>query len=253
MEQTVKDDRCKKNTHDEADADPTMKNAHQRSPRKMVKRCLSVIIDIRVPLATLERCSNNAITRCTPRNKDFLMATSSTGSTEKLSQRAYRSLRQRIVDGELQPGQRLSLRKVASSLGMSMAPVGEALRELNRDGLIEMEPGWGARVRRLTAETLRNQHVLRTALECEAVRHCAERADEAQVDELSKLARELDRRIDTHAGPNRVYELDSQFHLRVAQLAGIASLVEALKANQLVRMLARGSLIAHALRRPPQQ
>jgi DNA-binding GntR family transcriptional regulator len=170
-----------------------------------------------------------------------------------LSQRAYHSLRHRIVEGELVPGQRLSLRKVASSLGMSMAPVGEALRELNRDGLIEMEPGWGARVRRLDAESLRNQHVLRTAIECEAIRHCTERATDAQLKALATLANELDGLIDQHAEPARVFELDSRFHLNIAELSGAAGLVNALQANQLVRMLARGSVIAHRLVRPPQQ
>lgn len=170
-----------------------------------------------------------------------------------LSQRAYQSLRSRIVEGELAPGQRLSLRKVASSLGMSMAPVGEALRELNRDGLIEMEPGWGARVRRLDAEALRNQHVLRTAIECEAIRHCTERVTDAQLKALATLANELDELIELHAKPARVVELDSRFHLNIAELSGAASLVIALQANQLVRMLARGSVIAHRLVRPPRQ
>src|SRR5262245_49496674 len=148
---------------------------------------------------------------------------------ERLSQRAYHNLRQRIVGGQLAPGQRLSLRKVAATLGMSMAPVGEALRELNRDGLVEMEPGWGARVRRLDLDTLRNQHILRTALECEAARQCSARATEAQFDELASLAEELDQRIDTHAEPGEIYELDSKFHLRIAQLSGAASLFEGLR------------------------
>jgi DNA-binding GntR family transcriptional regulator len=172
---------------------------------------------------------------------------------EPLSQRAYRELRQQILDGQLRPGQRLPLRSVANSLGMSMAPVGEAFRHLSRDGLIEMEPGWGARVRRLGADALRNQHILRTALECEAIRHCTERATETQLAELTQLAEELDRRIDAHAEPKQVYELDSQFHLRIAQSSGVTSLVQVLKANQLVRMLARGSLIAWRLERPPRQ
>jgi DNA-binding GntR family transcriptional regulator len=131
--------------------------------------------------------------------------------------------------------------------------VGEALRELARDGLVETEPGWGARVRCLDPELLRNQHILRTALECEAIRHCTQRATGTQLTELAELAKELDRRIDSHAEPQQVYELDSRFHLRITQLSGAASLVEALKANQLVRMLARGCLIAHSLERPPRQ
>jgi len=131
-----------------------------------------------------------------------------------------------------------------------MAPVGEALRELARDGLIETEPGWGARVRRLDLVALRNQHILRIALECEIIRQCAERATEGQLDELEKIASELDSRVDRQADPAEVFEFDSKFHLRIAQLSGVASLVEALQANQLIRLLARGSVIAHDKKRP---
>jgi DNA-binding GntR family transcriptional regulator len=169
---------------------------------------------------------------------------------ETLGRRAYRALRDQIVDGSLQPGQRLSLRSVAQVLGMSMAPVGEAFRELARDGLIESETGWGSRVRKLDLESLTNQHILRTALECEAIRHCTERASEAQIVELATIARELDLLVENHAPPAEVCELDSRVHLRIAELSGAASLVELLKANQLIRLLGRGSLIAHDVPRP---
>jgi DNA-binding GntR family transcriptional regulator len=172
---------------------------------------------------------------------------------ETLVQRAHRQLRQQILDGQFLPGQRLPLRSVARTLGMSMAPVGEALRELSRDGLVELEPGWGARVRRLDAAALRNQHILRTALECEAVRHCAGSATDAQLAALTELAAELDQRIDSHAEPKQVSAYDARFHLYIAQLSGAASLVDALKANQLIRMLAAGSVIARPLKRPPRQ
>jgi DNA-binding GntR family transcriptional regulator len=136
---------------------------------------------------------------------------------------------------------------------MSMAPVGEALRELSRDGLVEAEPGWGTRVRRMTAESLKGQHVLRTAVECEAVRQCARLASDGELTELMELASELDRRIDSDTEPTQIHELDSQFHLRIAELSGVASLVEVLKANQLLQMLARGSILAHDVPRPRLQ
>ncbi len=170
-----------------------------------------------------------------------------------LSRQAYFELRDQILAGRLQPGQRLSLRGMANSLGMSMAPVGEALRELSRDGLVESEPGWGTRVRKMTADALRGQHVLRTAVECEAARRCATTASDAQLAELLNLATELDRRIDSHAEPDQIHGLDSQFHLQIAELAGTAILVEVLRANQLVRMLARGSMLAHDVERPALQ
>jgi DNA-binding GntR family transcriptional regulator len=136
---------------------------------------------------------------------------------------------------------------------MSMAPVGEALRELSRDGLVESEPGWGTRVRKMTATSLRSQHVLRTALECESARQCAQAASDAQLAELMELAAELDRRIDSHAEPVKIHGLDSEFHLCIAEMSATASLVDVLKANQLVRMLARGSILARDVERPTLQ
>ena len=62
-----------------------------------------------------------------------------TDGKPSLSQRAYEHLRDRIVQGELRPGDRVSLRSAAKSLGMSMAPVGEALRELASRAGVELE------------------------------------------------------------------------------------------------------------------
>lgn len=172
---------------------------------------------------------------------------------ETLGQRAYYELRRRILSGELAPGERLPLRTVASSLGMSIAPVGEALRDLSHDGLIEMESGWGARVRKLDLDDLRNQHVLRTAVECESIRYTAERALDGQVDDLAKLAQDTDACIDGRGAPEDVQELDSAFHLGVARLSGCAVLVETLESNQIVRLLARGSILAQDREVPVRQ
>ena len=178
------------------------------------------------------------------------MAADLVDKSDTLAKRAYRRIRKLILSGELRPGQRLSLRPMAKSLGTSLAPVVDAFRELNRDGLIETEAGWGARVRRLDRDSLWNQHVLRAALECEAIRHCTQRASDRQMDELMALAEQLDHCSDGPSDPERVQELDSEFHLRIARLSGSASLVEALKANQLVRLLARGSILAHDMELP---
>jgi DNA-binding GntR family transcriptional regulator len=172
---------------------------------------------------------------------------------ETLAQQAQRKLRRRILAGQLLPGQRLPLRPLATELGMSMAPVGEALRELAREGLLETEPGWGARVRRFDSDELRNQHILRMALECEAVRQCAARITPEEARELQALAAELDRLIDSRGGWKKVSQLDSRFHLQIARLSGVRALVDSLRANQLVRILARGSAIAHQYERPPRQ
>ncbi len=56
-------------------------------------------------------------------------------------------LLQRIVSGELKPGERLVETRIASELGTSQAPVREALRDLELLRLVESEPFRGARVR----------------------------------------------------------------------------------------------------------
>ena len=56
-------------------------------------------------------------------------------------------LLQRIVSGELKPGERLVETRIASELGTSQAPVREALRDLELLRMVESEPFRGARVR----------------------------------------------------------------------------------------------------------
>ena len=64
---------------------------------------------------------------------------------------------------------------MAKALGMSVGAVSEALRALVHEQLVDFEPSFGARVKRFDLETMRSQHVLRIAIECEAIRRCTER------------------------------------------------------------------------------
>jgi DNA-binding GntR family transcriptional regulator len=170
-----------------------------------------------------------------------------------LGQRAYQELRNSILSGQLAPGKRLSLRNMAQALGMSIAPVGEAFRELARDGLIETESRWGTRVRRLDLAGMRNQHILRTAIECEAIRQCTQPVVTSHVDELAGIASELDERVARNDDPEEIFQLDARFHQRLCQASGFPLLTETLKATQLMRLLAHGSRIAHGRKSPPRQ
>jgi DNA-binding transcriptional MocR family regulator len=57
---------------------------------------------------------------------------------------AYTVIRQKILAGEFKPGEALSRRKMASVTGFSVIPVGEALKRLEEDMLVESSPKWGA-------------------------------------------------------------------------------------------------------------
>ncbi|MCQ4084190.1 GntR family transcriptional regulator [Streptomyces sp. RB6PN25] len=70
-----------------------------------------------------------------------------------------------LVSGRWQPGDRIVERRVATELGVSQAPVREALRELETLRLIESSPNRGARVRAFTPDDLAEIYPVRAGLE----------------------------------------------------------------------------------------
>ncbi len=73
-----------------------------------------------------------------------------------LRDRAYTTLRDAIVDGTLQPGERLRDQELTEWLGLSRTPVREALSRLEQDGLVETEPQRFTRVAPLDRRAARD-------------------------------------------------------------------------------------------------
>jgi DNA-binding GntR family transcriptional regulator len=71
----------------------------------------------------------------------------------------------RITSGELQPGERIVERRIATELGVSQAPVREALRQLEALRLVETMPNRGARVREFTEADFAEFFPVRAGLE----------------------------------------------------------------------------------------
>lgn len=85
--------------------------------------------------------------------------------TDKLSEQIYRLLRNRIVHGQLAPGQRIDLPAMISELGISKTPLREALARLEIDGLVITKPRSGTFVATLTTKDIREVCELRRGLE----------------------------------------------------------------------------------------
>lgn len=66
----------------------------------------------------------------------------------------FLTLRQAILKGELQPGERLMEIQLANKLGVSRTPVREAIRKLQAEGLVLMIPRKGAEVADITEKAL---------------------------------------------------------------------------------------------------
>ena len=68
----------------------------------------------------------------------------------------FKTLRQAILKGELEPGERLMEIQLAERLGVSRTPIREAIRKLELEGLVLMIPRKGAEVARISENNLRD-------------------------------------------------------------------------------------------------
>jgi len=146
-----------------------------------------------------------------------------------LSEQAFSRMRQMILDGELPPGQWLKKRQISSLLSMSPTPVVEAIRRLQHDGLVEINPGWGARVKTWTVSEIAQLADMRLALEGTVARRAAETLDSHQLAALRVIAiqtDELDQDLATSIAHGRfkegtIFQPDLDFHRGLAREAGL--------------------------------
>jgi DNA-binding GntR family transcriptional regulator len=88
----------------------------------------------------------------------------------------HRQLKEEIELGELAPGTPLSELWLVERTGASRTPVREALRRLAADGLVDLVPRQGARVSRVSAQSVRDLFDFRRLLEPAAIRQATEAA-----------------------------------------------------------------------------
>ena len=89
---------------------------------------------------------------------------------QNIGERAYGVLLEMIIARELLPGQRLIEEQLALELGISRTPLREAVNRLAKEGLVEIEPRKGAKVKRFSIEDVEEVYDIRAALEGLAAR-----------------------------------------------------------------------------------
>jgi len=103
------------------------------------------------------------------------------------------AIREAVLGGVFQPGERLPQEQLAEALGVSRIPVRAGLRQLEAEGLVVLEPHRGATVRVLEAADIDEIYQLRILLETFMVRSAISLATPEEIDELENIAADLDR------------------------------------------------------------
>lgn len=136
------------------------------------------------------------------------------------TEKSYQHIRRKLAAGELAPGDRLVTRMLAAEIGVSLAPVREAIGRLASEGLVKHVPGGGAFVRSLERQDVEELYVLRDAIESRAAAEAARFITDHQLDELGEICRtwrglleEIQSRGSaTSAQFDRWLDLDTGFH-----------------------------------------
>ena len=103
----------------------------------------------------------------------------------------YEVLREGILKGVFQPGERMRQDKLAEAIGVSRIPVRSALMQLESEGLITFNPYRGAVVNKLSAKEMREIYELRALLEAHALRKAVDVMTPERLAHLEQLAIEL--------------------------------------------------------------
>jgi DNA-binding GntR family transcriptional regulator len=126
----------------------------------------------------------------------------------------YDALRQSIIQGEYEPGSRLVIDDLAESLGVSQIPIREALRQLEADGFITIEPYVGATITDINANFIFEIFALLESLEVICSRVACRCMSDDEMKKLAQLIDEMDRSVNN---PEQWSQENKQFHLFICE------------------------------------
>jgi DNA-binding GntR family transcriptional regulator len=112
--------------------------------------------------------------------------------------RLYRSLRVRIMHGELAPGAPLTLRGIGAEYGVSMTPVREALRRLVAEGALSLSGSGRYSTPALSNERIEELAALRSLLEPELAVRALPRAHFALIERMEKINTAISEQVVKH-------------------------------------------------------
>lgn len=149
----------------------------------------------------------------------------------------YRAVSDAIIEHRLKPGARLREDALAEVFGVSRTGIRKILQRLALEQLVTLTPRRGASVTRPSAEQARDVFAARQLIECSLMVDTAKRITSEDIEALRKMAQE-ERQALKSGDQSLAIRLSAAFHLRLAQLAGNATLAEFVE-----RLCSRSSLI----------
>jgi DNA-binding GntR family transcriptional regulator len=128
-----------------------------------------------------------------------------------------------IVEGHLPPGSRIVEADIARRMGISRAPVREAARRLERQGVLVSRPRHGFAVRTISVQEIDDLFEVRLSIELTSIELACRRADDAGLARVKALVDTMVRDAATQAQDERITS-DLELHTLICELSGNAHL-----------------------------
>lgn len=142
-----------------------------------------------------------------------------------LRELVYEELRMLIMTGQIKPGTRMMEIELAESMGVSRTPVREAIRQLEKENLVIIEPRKGAYVSDISPQDLEDMLIAREPLEGLATYLAAQNMKSDDIDMVRSVNLDY---ADALANDDKeaLIELDTRFHSLITHGSGNSYLIE---------------------------
>ncbi|XVG95719.1 GntR family transcriptional regulator [Eubacteriales bacterium KG127] len=149
-----------------------------------------------------------------------------------LRESVYSKIKKKILVGDMKPGTRIVEANLAESLGVSRTPVREAIRQLEKEGMVTViEPRRGCYISNVSVKDMVDILEVREELDALAASLAAGRASEEEIQEMEKVSglyREAIYENDTE----NIIKFDEMFHKMIVAASGNKSLIAVSKTIQ---------------------
>lgn len=131
---------------------------------------------------------------------------------------ALRTIKENIIHLQLEPGSQISENELAAEMGLSRTPVREALIELSKVKIVDIQPQKKSTVSLIDYAMVDESRFMRNLLECAVVELDCAMAQKADIDRLRENVRLQNFYLDSNH-PESLMELDDQFHATLFEIA----------------------------------
>ncbi len=133
-----------------------------------------------------------------------------------LRELVYEDLKEQILKGEIQPGTRMMEEEIADAIGVSRTPIREAIRQLEKEGLVSIEPRKGAYVSQLSQKDMIEILEVRQNVEGLAAEYAAIRMSDEAKEKLKETTIKFKEAV-AEGNNSEMIKYDTEFHHQIVE------------------------------------